>query len=123
MHKLKRAAAILLCASVAIVVGCKAGDQAGSGRSTTLQAQSSQSANTSGAQPQPAASPTDGVERISIADARAAADEGRAVFLDVRSQTEFDRGHIKGAISLPKGQIPERSNQLPKGKLIITYCA
>lgn len=66
---------------------------------------------------------TVGVRRITIEEARAAAEAGKAVFLDVRSPDAYRLGHIKGALSVPEGTVAARASELPKDKLIITYCA
>lgn len=63
------------------------------------------------------------VLRVSVEDAKAALDEGSAVFLDVRSVESYEAGHIPGAISMPINEIPERYSELPVNAWIITYCA
>ena len=49
--------------------------------------------------------------------------EGKAVYVDVRSKATYDKGHIKGAISIPNSQMLSRFREIPLGKLAITYCA
>ena len=46
------------------------------------------------------------------------------VILDVRTQEEFDAGHIPGAILIPNTEIAERAEQeLPdKDQLLLVYC-
>lgn len=61
--------------------------------------------------------------RISQADAYKMYREGKAVFVDVRSNTQFSYGHIKGALSIPGSQILGRFREVPPGKTLITYCA
>ncbi|MDQ3283004.1 MAG: rhodanese-like domain-containing protein [Acidobacteriota bacterium] len=61
--------------------------------------------------------------RISQADALKLYREGKAVFIDVRSNTQFSYGHIKGALSIPGSQIVKRFNEVPVRKTVITYCA
>jgi len=70
-----------------------------------------------------AATPDDGVRRISVEEARAALAEDRAVMLDVRGTVEYELGHIKGARLLPLGEIAKRAAELPREKLLVTYCA
>jgi rhodanese-related sulfurtransferase len=48
---------------------------------------------------------------------------GKAVFVDVRSFETYSKGHINGAISIPRSQMISRFREIPPGKLIITYCA
>jgi rhodanese-related sulfurtransferase len=63
------------------------------------------------------------VQLISQADANKLFREGKAIFIDVRSNTQFSLGHIKGAVSIPGSQIVSRFSEVPTGKVVITYCA
>jgi rhodanese-related sulfurtransferase len=49
--------------------------------------------------------------------------EGKATFIDVRSNEQFSFGHIKGAVSIPRSQILSRFSEVLPGKTVITYCA
>jgi len=63
-------------------------------------------------------------ERISQADAYKLYQENKAVFVDVRSNSQFALGHIKGALSIPGSQVIGRIKEIvPLRKTIITYCA
>ncbi len=44
------------------------------------------------------------------------------VFLDVRNQDEYDQVHLENSILIPLGAIRSRLNELPKDKLIVTFC-
>jgi rhodanese-related sulfurtransferase len=60
---------------------------------------------------------------VTIEEGKAAFDSAAAVFVDVRSQTQYDRGHIAGALSIPLDQIVEgRTEPLDPNSWIITYC-
>ncbi len=48
---------------------------------------------------------------------------GKAVFVDIRSFETYSKGHIKGAISVPRSQLIARFREIPAGKYVITYCA
>ena len=61
--------------------------------------------------------------RISIDDALKLQKEGKAVFIDVRSNEQFSYGHIKGALSIPGSQLIRRFGEVPPRKTVITYCA
>lgn len=63
------------------------------------------------------------VRRITVEEARAAFERGDAVFVDVRGQESFDRGHLPGAIMIPLEQVEQNAKRIPRNKLIITYCA
>ena len=47
--------------------------------------------------------------------------QNKALIIDLRSEDEYKRGHIKGAVSVPyeEGQFTYRP---PKGKEIVLYC-
>jgi len=80
------------------------------------------SAKPAAAVAQPATA-TDDVKRISIDEARAAFDSGRAVIIDVRTEGAFKAGHIKGATLIEYSVIGDRAGGLPKEKTIILYCS
>jgi 3-mercaptopyruvate sulfurtransferase SseA len=65
----------------------------------------------------------DGVRRITPVEARAAIEKGQAVIIDVRGEDSFKAGHVKGALWIPVGDISSRAGELPRGKMIITYCS
>lgn len=71
---------------------------------------------------QPAPKATD-FRRITRDEALKLYKSGQAVFVDVRSHQSFSYGHIKGALSIPGSQLISRFNEVPAGKLVITYCA
>ena len=61
--------------------------------------------------------------RITKEEARKLVDQGKAVFIDVRSEHSYSIGHIKGALSIPGSQLAMRITEVPPKKKIITYCA
>ena len=61
--------------------------------------------------------------RISQADALKLHKQGKAIFIDVRSNEQFRLGHIKGALSIPGSQIIKRFKEVPPRMTVITYCA
>ena len=61
--------------------------------------------------------------RISKEEAQKLFKEGKAVFVDVRTENTYSIGHIKGAISIPGSQLAMRITEIPAKKKIITYCA
>lgn len=69
------------------------------------------------------ATPGDGVRRVTSPELRAALDKGEAVAVDVRGSVEYKLGHIKGARSVPLGLIAQQNKDLPRDKLVVTYCA
>jgi rhodanese-related sulfurtransferase len=66
------------------------------------------------------------IPRISIQELKKMIDQGAEVtIIDVQPKAIYDKGHIKGAVSIPwKSQIAlEDVWSLPGDKPIITYCA
>ena len=48
--------------------------------------------------------------------------EGDVVLVDVRPSEEFEAGHIKGARSIPLGELEDRLAELPANREIVAYC-
>jgi len=44
------------------------------------------------------------------------------IFLDVRSLSEYESGHIEGALHIPVSELEDRLDELTKDKHIIAYC-
>ena len=49
-------------------------------------------------------------------------DKENAIVLDVRTEKEFNDGHIEGAINIPVDSLRERIGELDKNKEILEYC-
>ena len=66
-----------------------------------------------------------GYEQISGAKAKALMEsESGYIIIDARTQSEYDEGHIPGAILIPEYEIASRAEkELPdKNQLILVYC-
>ncbi len=63
-------------------------------------------------------------KKITPAEAKALMDGGNVIILDVRTQEEFDQGHIKNAMLLPDTEVGAKAaTVLPdKGAKILVYC-
>ncbi len=63
---------------------------------------------------------------VSVEDAKAAFDSNVAIFLDARSSDDYEKGHIRGARSLPWMKFSEyfdkATSDLGNDQMIITYC-
>ena len=70
----------------------------------------------------PAADPTANARRIDLRDAERLIASGEAFVVDVRSEADFAKSHIRGAINIPVSQVQLRASELPRDKMIITYC-
>lgn len=44
------------------------------------------------------------------------------ILVDVRSEIEFNNGHIEGAVNIPLDNLRERISELDKNKTIVEYC-
>ncbi len=45
-----------------------------------------------------------------------------AFFLDVRSQSEWDQGHIQGSVLIPLDELSNRLEELPRDQDIVVIC-
>jgi predicted sulfurtransferase len=65
----------------------------------------------------------DGVRRITPVELRDMLARNEAVVIDVRNDEAYNTAHIKGAKLIPETDVAKRSDELPKNKLIVTYCS
>src|SRR5258708_24432722 len=67
-----------------------------------------------------------GIRLLRLAEAQALWHEPSTIFLDVRSTTDYEFGHISGAILLPEEQFetlfPELKPRLERARVIVVYC-
>jgi rhodanese-related sulfurtransferase len=61
-------------------------------------------------------------ELITAEEARARANAGAAVVIDVREPSEYAEGHVAGAINIPLAGLHQRLAELPAGQTLVTYC-
>ena len=64
----------------------------------------------------------DEIERLSAAELEQRLAQGNVVLLDVRPESEYEAGHIRGARSAPLPALDELAATLPKRREIIAYC-
>ena len=67
--------------------------------------------------------PSDGVRRVTVTELKDLVAKNEAVVIDVRNQASYDAAHIKGAKLIPEADILKHVDELPKDKLILTYCS
>ena len=65
----------------------------------------------------------DGARRVTIEELEAMLKDGTAVVIDVRTQAAYDQGHIPGSRLIPSAEILNHINELPRDKMIVTYCS
>ena len=70
-----------------------------------------------------AAQSLDDAKRIPRDEAIKMVKDGKAVWVDVRPKSDYDQGHIKGAINIPLAELQQHFRDLPPHKYLITYCA
>jgi 3-mercaptopyruvate sulfurtransferase SseA len=65
----------------------------------------------------------DGARRVTIEELESMLKDGTAIVIDVRNQASYDLGHIPGSRLIPAGDILNHINELPRDKMIVTYCS
>lgn len=64
----------------------------------------------------------DSLEPMSRRDLLSRMKAGLVTVLDVRPSDEFALGHVKGAVSIPLGELRRRLKELDRKQLIVAYC-
>lgn len=59
---------------------------------------------------------------VSVSQAKDMIDSGGFFLLDVRTQEEYDAGHISGSTLIPVEVIGTRLDEIPKDRKILVYC-
>jgi len=110
-------AAALILGAVAFAA-CNSAEQ-NKGVTPGVPAPSTASAQTA----QSPAPPSDNARRITPAELKDEIVKKDVVIIDVRGDAAYKQSHIKGAISIPAADILAHLDELPKDKLIATYCS
>ena len=71
----------------------------------------------------PAATAADGARRITVTELQDLLAKNQAVVIDVRNEASYNAGHVHGAKLIPEAELPNHLSELPKDKLIVTYCS
>jgi len=108
------AAVLLAVLTLAACNSNEAGGNKASGNST---------ARVPTATPPAHVAPADGIKRVTTVETRNAVEKGEAIIVDVRGDAAYKQNHIKGSISIPEDQLTARLSQLPRDKMIVTYCS
>ncbi len=89
-----------------------------------IDSKSNSQAQSSNNVPNVASTPySDGARRVTVQELETMMKTGSAFVVDVRSQDSYDAGHIPGAKLIPSGDILNHLKELPRDKLIVTYCS
>ena len=115
-------AAIMLAALA--LTACNSNEQTRAANTNTTRIPAA-ATTTTATSPSPVAqtSQSDGVRRITPAELHDALDKGGAVVIDVRNEDSYKAGHIKGARSIPVNDFLSHVDELPRDKMIVTYCS
>ena len=73
--------------------------------------------------PANAATPGDGARRVTVAELKDLLDKDEAVVIDVRNEASYNAGHIRGSKLIPEAEVLNHLDELPRNKLIVTYCS
>jgi rhodanese-related sulfurtransferase/DNA-binding transcriptional ArsR family regulator len=63
-----------------------------------------------------------GLERLTVDELRDRLSSGDTVLIDVRPATEYARGHLPGALSMPLATLREHLDELPADADVVAYC-
>jgi rhodanese-related sulfurtransferase len=64
----------------------------------------------------------DGLEPVGREELQRRLRERSVVLVDVRPEEEYHAGHIRGALSIPLGELGRRLGELPARREIVAYC-
>lgn len=62
------------------------------------------------------------LETLSSAELAEKMQKEEITILDVRPKTEFEEGHIAGALNIPVNNLPDNLDDLPEDQEIVAYC-
>jgi hypothetical protein len=69
------------------------------------------------------AQPGDNVRRITPEELKTEIARNDVFLIDVRNEAAYKQGHIKGAKLIPATDILAHVDELPRDKMIVTYCS
>jgi len=67
--------------------------------------------------------PNDNARRITPEELKTEIAKNDVVIIDVRGEAAYKQGHIKGARLIPATDILAHVDELPRDKMIVTYCS
>jgi predicted sulfurtransferase len=67
--------------------------------------------------------PSDGARRVTVNELKDLLDKDEAFVIDVRNEASYNAGHIRGSKLIPEAEIVNHLDELPRNKLIVTYCS
>ena len=64
----------------------------------------------------------DELQPVTLAELRRRLRNGEATVIDVRPRSEYEAGHLPGAVSVPVAELKKRMKEFAKAREIIAYC-
>ncbi len=62
------------------------------------------------------------IENIYVNEIEKYVNNNNSFIIDLRTRSEFERGHIMGAVNISAEVIEKNMNIIPKNKVIVVYC-
>jgi 3-mercaptopyruvate sulfurtransferase SseA len=75
-----------------------------------------------GQTPPQAAHSTSEARRITADELHKLFQKNEVLIVDTRHEPAYKQGHIRGAILIPTNEFADRAGELPKNRMIVTYC-
>jgi 3-mercaptopyruvate sulfurtransferase SseA len=105
--------------SIGLLAGCISKDSV-IPQTSRASGQTSQTSQTSQS-PTPAP-PADTARRMTAEEAYKFYEKGDLLVIDTRTEPVYKESRIKGAILIPVNEVAAKANELPRDKMILTYC-
>jgi 3-mercaptopyruvate sulfurtransferase SseA len=102
--------AVAIMGAVLLLAGCNSNDASGTSKASNDPGKLSTSV------------PGDGVRRITVTELKNAIDKKNVFVVDVREPQAYEVEHITGSINIPAASTGSRVSELPRDKMIVTYC-
>lgn len=64
----------------------------------------------------------DELQPVTLSELRRRLRAGSATIIDVRPRSEYEAGHVPGALSVPIEELKRRMKELPKSREVLAYC-
>jgi 3-mercaptopyruvate sulfurtransferase SseA len=107
--------AVIALISLSLLVGCNSQEGGRSAESTSRPTPAGQTA-------QQSAQSTNTARRITADELYKLFQKNEVLIVDTRHEPAFKQGHIRGAILIPTNEFADRAGELPKNRMIVTYC-
>jgi 3-mercaptopyruvate sulfurtransferase SseA len=115
--------AVGLCAAITLLA-CSGTDKTAQTPSTTPPNSAPVASPNAGAKTvEPPTVHADGARRLTTVELHDLLAKGEAFVVDVRNEASYNAGHIPGAKLIPATEVLQHVNELPRNKLIVTYCS